>query len=48
MDNIFRKDFAGFGELCHKSMHYLFYQPTAINLKPIMTSLDFYPVKGVP
>ena len=29
-------------------MHYLFYHPTAINLKPIMTSLDFYYVKGVP
>ena len=22
IDNIFRKDFAEFGELCHKSMHY--------------------------
>ena len=24
IDNIFRKEFAEFGELCHKSMYYFF------------------------
>ena len=41
MGNIFKKILVWFGRPDTKSRHFLIYQPTAMNQKPIMMSLWF-------